>query len=495
MGRGASYGETSLLEGRPRDASVRAVKTSEQAGRTGPGGAEVIVLDRRDLQSAFAERPDLWHTGIPLFDRSIKIREEKRAYKWLEEGENVLWHDRPHWLFLLAPELGAAAVFTGLYVLLWLLRTAARQAGLSASLPTIALLLAITWVATGIIIVVNYLIDYYVVTNTRIAHRDRQLLVYDVRTEAPIDMVQDVNVERLLAGRIFGFGDVTVRTASKAGGVLFANVPSPDMVEKLIQAERARAVAAKRSQQKEILRRQLVSGLGVALPILERTRALGPNPQPHGRRPPSFHLPRFELATPPGYVREAGHYLWRKTWVNLLQRAGIPAAIFCFLLLALVFGITEGLFASGALGWPGSSWLLLWLVLFVPTAFWLWFQVVDWQNDIYVVTDDRLIDIEAKPLALSYQRREGSLDRVQTASAEQKGFWANVLDYGNVLILTAAADPGFTFSVVGDPKKKQAIIFQKLDAFRQRQEEERTREGQRQVIEGLQAYHELQQTR
>ena len=111
------------------------------------------------------------------------------------------------------------------------------------------------------------------------------------------------------------------------------------------------------------------------------------------------------------------------------------------------------------------------------------------------MTDDRLIDIEAKPLALSYQRREGSLDRVQTASAEQKGFWANVLDYGNVLILTAAADPGFTFSMVGHPKRVQAIIFQKLDAFRQRQEEERTREGQRQVIEGLQAYHELQQTR
>jgi hypothetical protein len=120
---------------------------------------------------------------------------------------------------------------------------------------------------------------------------------------------------------------------------------------------------------------------------------------------------------------------------------------------------------------------------------------MDWRNDIYVVTDDVLIDIEAKPLALSYQRREGSLDRVQTAVTEQKGFWANVLDYGTVQILTAAADPGFTFYMVGHPKRVQAVIFQKLDAFRRSRETERARESQRQLIEGLEAYDELQRNR
>jgi CRP-like cAMP-binding protein len=495
LGRDASYGETSLLEGRSRDASVRAVKTSEEAGRTGPGGAEVIVLDRRDLQSAFAERPDLWRTGIPLFDRSIKIREKKRAYKWLGEGENVLWRDRAHWLFLLAPELGATVVFALLYVLLLLLRTAAQQAGLLPGLKTTAWLLAIAWGVTGVIIAVNYFIDYYVVTNTRVARRDRQLLVYDVRTEAPIDMVQDVSMSQFLGGRLLGFGDLAVRTAAKAGGVLFPNVPDPDGVQKLILAERSKAVAAVRSQQKETLRRQLIGGLNVALPVLERVRALGPSSDRSTRRRWSFHLPQWQWGTPKGYERAPGHVLWRKSWVNLLQRAGIPALVFIFLLLALVAGIQKGLFGSGFLGLPGSSLLLAWLVLFVPTVFWLWFQVMDWRNDIYVVTDDVLIDIEAKPLALSYQRREGSLDRVQTAVTEQKGFWANVLDYGTVQILTAAADPGFTFYMVGHPKRVQAVIFQKLDAFRRSRETERARESQRQLIEGLEAYDELQRNR
>ena len=316
--------------------------------------------------------------------------------------------------------------------------------------------------------------------------------MYDVRSEAPIDTVQDVNLTQALIGRLFGFGDLDVRTAAKTGGVFFPNVRDPAMVQKLILAERSRAVTVARGQQKETLRRQLISGLHVGLPIPERVQALGPGSGRPTQQRWSFHLPRWEWGTPKGYEREPGHVLWRKSWVNLLQRAGIPALILIFLLLALIAGIQNGLFASGILGLPGSSLLLAWIVLFVPTAFWLWFQVIDWRNDIYVVTDDVLIDIEAKPLALSYQRREGSLDRVQTAVTEQKGFWANVLDYGNVQILTAAADPGFTFFMVGHPKRVQAVIFQKLDASRRKREAERTSESQQQLIAGLQAYDELQ---
>jgi CRP-like cAMP-binding protein/membrane protein YdbS with pleckstrin-like domain len=491
---GDYYGQTSLLEGRPRDASIRAVKTQEQRTQAGPGGAEVIVLDRRDLQVAFSERPDLWRAGIPLFDRSIKIRVQKRAYDWQEEEENVLWRDRPHWLFLLIPELGAVVAFALLYALLLLLRTAAQQAGLLPGLKTTAWLLA-AWGVTSIILAINYFIDYYVVTNTRVTRRDRQLLVYDVRTEAPIDTVQDVSVAQFLIGRLFGFGDLSVRTAAKVGGVFFPNVRDPDMVQKLILAERTRAVTAARGQEKETLRRQLISGLHVGLPIPERVQALGPGSVHPTQQRWSFHLPHWEWGTPKGYEREPGHVLWRKSWVNLLQRAGLPTLILIFLLLVLVVGIQNGLFVSGLPRLPGSSLLLAWLVLFVPTAFWLWFQVLDWRNDIYVVTDDVLIDIEAKPLALSYQRREGSLDRVQTAVTEQKGFWANVLDYGTVQILTAAADPGFTFYMVGHPKRVQAVIFQKLDGFRRRREAERTSASQRELIEGLRAYDELQSRR
>ena len=69
----------------------------------------------------------------------------------------------------------------------------------------------------------------------------------------------------------------------------------------------------------------------------------------------------------------------------------------------------------------------------------------DYHNDIYVLTDEKIVDIERKPLALSKVTEEFYLDRVQNVKAKQRGIWANVLDYGDVTIQTAAADRGVTF--------------------------------------------------
>ena len=498
---GDYYGETSLLEGRPRDASVRAEKGRVQATRSGPGGAEVIVLDRRDLQIAFAERPDLWHPGIPLFDRTVQVKEEKRLYEWQDEGETVIWHDRAHWWFLLKQELVLLASVIALLVILFFLfrvlpvaETAAQA--FQAALPSIVLLAFIFVVGPiGAIIAINYFIDYYAVTNIRITRRDRQLLVYDLRTEAPINTVQDVNIRQWPLGRLLRFGDVSVSTAAKAGSIVFVNVPKPDSIQGQVLEGRAKAVASQRGQRKEILRRQLIGGLHMALPIQERVRPLGPGARLPSRRRWSLHRPHLGLGLPRGVQPQPGQIIWRKSWVNLVARAGLP--FLAFLLLTLLFFISsgQGLFSSGTSGilnLKGTSVFLVWLFLWASATFWLWYQFMDWRNDVYIVTDDSLIDIEAKPLALSYQRREGRLDRVQTAFAAQKGFFANVLDYGDVQIMTAASDPGFTFFMVGHPRQVQAAIFQKLDAFRRRQDEQKARERQQDLLEGLEAYHELQ---
>jgi hypothetical protein len=45
--------------------------------------------------------------------------------------------------------------------------------------------------------------------------------------------------------------------------------------------------------------------------------------------------------------------------------------------------------------------------------------------------------------------------------------------------------------MVPHPRAVQSIIFQKLDALRARQEEQRTRERQRELTEALEVYHQL----
>ena len=516
------YGGTSLTEGKPRDATVRAVVAQGANGRPGLSGAELVTLDRGDLQFAFAERRDLWKPGVTLFDRFTEITAKKRAFNWLEAGESVVWRDRPHILWFLVPELGVILVT----VMLWLLSITVTHA-VPFMIPLV--LTGLFLVPLGIWVVINYLDDYYVATNRRVARHDRRLLMLETRMDAPIEKVQDVTVKIGLSGQIFDFGDLTIRTAAKVGNVTFSHVPRPQLVREIILEEKVEALAAARGHRKELLRQGLINTLHLALSVPNLERALGANVQPpsplerwgitsrllrRGKSQKATLLPgtkrgpgltrslfrwlpdNWQIALlgppPPTPKPLPGQVLWRKHWVNMLQRTGLP---FLATLLVVMLGIWMLVSPPDFLKFGASALFLGWLVLFIPAAIWLVYQYIDYHNDIYVVTDTKIIDIEKKPLWLSAERREGGLDRVQTVYTRQDGFWANFLDYGDVIIRTAAADEGFTFEFMPNPKSVQGVVFQKLEAFQRKQEERRTQERQRELIEGLNVYHQLREER
>ena len=533
LSSGGAFGTTSLTEGRPRDATVRAVQAAAVNGRPGLKGAELIILDRRDLRNAFADRPDLWRSGVRLYDSVIEVKKKRPAFDWLQEDEVVIWSDRSHWLWLAGPLILLLLAFI---VFVAFVIASEEFAGLSSRLAmelTIAavLVIGLIFVPSLIWVFSNYFDDYYVVTNRRITRRDRTLFIREVRTDAPLQWVQDVTIDTTLMGRLLGYGNLIVRTASKAGDVRFDNVPDPDVVRSYIMQEKVGVAAAARGQTKEMLRRGLINGLRLALavPDPDQMRALGedvPAPirrtfwerlrqwfAPGNRRGPvslpvarrrgkpqwfldlTRQLPKrwqdILVGPPPPPPRPlTGSILWRKHWVDYLGRAGRPLLAVIILLLLMVL---VGLVSLKGLGLTRvAAWLGL-LALLIPAGVWLWYEWQDYWNDVYIITDEKIIDIEKKPLALSLKQREGGLDKVQTVFVEQNGIWANVLNYGNVVIRTAAADEGFTFQTVGSPRQIQKVLFQKLDAHRRRQDEKAIAERQRGLIEGLEVYHELRE--
>jgi len=524
LAAGSAYGTTSLLEGKPREATVRAVKAASLDGRPPLPGAEVIALDRRDMQYAFEALKPMWQAGTPLVRQAAQVKEKRQPYEWMEEGEVLRWQGRPHILWLIVPECGVLFGFLLLAALVAFSPPAARQAWLVFSI--IAGGLGLTLI--GIFVWSNYLDDYYVVTNRRVTRRDRVALLYERRVQAPVDMIQDVTVDSGLLGRLLDFGHVTIRTAAKVGATTFSHVPQPDLVRGIILQEKTGAVAAIRSQQKEALRSGLISGLGLAMPVAERTRALGPTPQLTGptSRWRRFLAPDVDRAAPPRLLpgtrrgepawvtnlrnqvpenwRQVlfgdpapptkplpGQYVWRKHWIVLVRRAVLP-----FLVLALLLAVAAGTSSAGVdfLGAGREALCVPWGFLLAATIGWLAYQVADYRNDLYVVTDDKIIDIEQRPLGLSAKRREGSLDRIQSVNSTQVGFFAAVLNYGDVIIRTAAADEGYDFLTVPNPKQVQTIIFQKLDTYRRAQEAQKARERQRELIEGLEVYHQLRES-
>jgi CRP-like cAMP-binding protein len=509
-----SYGTTSLLENKPRDATVRGAQGRGAEGAPGLEGADLLVLDRRDLQYAFVERPDLWNPDVALFRDFHQVKQEKVPFEWMREGEVLIWRDRPHWLWLIAPELvifaGAAAVIA---IMVWLLPGLGVRPGLTAFL-----ILGLVTLPFALLAIPNYFNDYFAITNRRVTRRDAGLVLYEYRVEAPVDQIQDVTVVTDFLGRVFGFGDVTMRSAARGAPIVFNDVPRPYMVQGLIEGQRSEARAARQGQQKEELRSGLMSGLQLALAAPPLGRALGDAPLPNaptGRRRFGFSsrqpvaVPTKPSATrflhratrwlsedtrlllfgpPPVSRTSSDAIVWRKHWISLVRRAGMPFLTLMLLLIgggALLTRIAV-LFAIGT-----TAVGLAWLFLMTLTGGWLWWRVVDYRNDTYSVTNDRIIDVEMKPFGLSSQRREGGLEKVQNVVAVQSGLLPRLLDYGDVVISTAASDEGFTFLTVPHPKVVQATVFERLDAFRRQQEQRRAAERQRELIEGIEVYHRL----
>ena len=116
----------------------------------------------------------------------------------------------------------------------------------------------------------------------------------------------------------------------------------------------------------------------------------------------------------------------------------------------------------------------------VAAIIWLWWEVEDWGNDLYILTDRSVIDIEKKPLFFAEERRQAPLDMIQSVSLHIPGPLATILNYGDVLIQTAGPAGELTFHGVSQPARVQREIFRQLEAYN---EAERRREREQRKAE------------
>jgi hypothetical protein len=100
---------------------------------------------------------------------------------------------------------------------------------------------------------------------------------------------------------------------------------------------------------------------------------------------------------------------------------------------------------------------------------WLWWAWENWGNDLYAVTNDRIIDIEALPLGFRSKATETTFDRIQNISYDIPHPIATILNFGTVVIYTAGAEGRLDFEYVRDPKGIQAEIFRRLTAYQMEQ--------------------------
>lgn len=97
-----------------------------------------------------------------------------------------------------------------------------------------------------------------------------------------------------------------------------------------------------------------------------------------------------------------------------------------------------------------SFLLFLWLTLFL-----IW---IDVYFDVWIVTDERIVNIEQKDL---FNRRVSELryHTIQDVTSEVQGVIPSILGYGDVLVQTAGEHPLFMFHNVPNPVGVKDLIM------------------------------------
>ncbi len=97
---------------------------------------------------------------------------------------------------------------------------------------------------------------------------------------------------------------------------------------------------------------------------------------------------------------------------------------------------------------------ILWYLL---TLSFLLEKFLGWFFNIYIITDERVVDVDFYSLIYK-QISDAGLDKIQDVTYRTGGFLGTVINYGDILIQTAGAQDNIEFEKVPQPAKIVSIL-------------------------------------
>jgi len=477
LGPGAYFGETSLLLGEPRDATVQAIQDST-----------LLRLHRDDFEPLLDKRPSVLRNLALRSDVAQKYRVRRLRFKWQDPDETIVVSQHRHnaiWArSIAAPALVLLAVALG-FGYWW-----AQPDRMLTSYQILSLAYDLSLIPLSLILylTVDHLDDIYIVTNKRVVRREQTPFGRESRVEAPLRTIQNIQESRVgLLSRVYDFGDLLIETAGEKGHIAFSDVPNPSDIREIVFEQRERLAAEVKFEERAAIRKDMRRYFEVQLD----GEKPGEAPEARAEEPSRPKALRW-LGAPfrvmgyflPALRSEQGDTItWRKHWVALLRPIAPPTLLMAAVtVVAILLLIYAGVIWAPVLIGYGATIAVLF-------PWWLW-RFDDWQNDIYQVTSTRIIDVERLPLFQREERREASLGMIQNISLEIPGFFGKVLNYGSVTIETAGAG-AFTFDLVKDPNSVQTEIFRRVEAFQRRRDQQAAQRRRSELLDWFAVYDQM----
>ena len=413
--------------------------------------ATVLVLSKRSFDDLIRAYP---HIKARLNVRNdVRIQVQEIDFPWLERDEVVLRYVHRHpWAFyrrLLTIGVPMAVFFLVLGVVVSPILVS------MLFLPTSLIPLGIV---PGILLPLLFAVyayfdwqnDWFVITNQRVVHEESVLLTFqESRQQAPLKSIQSVQSEqRGPLAETLGFGDLHILTAGSGGTLVFDTIENPDTLAEVIKNELNRTHAHRAAEDRQKIREEIDRFLGrktlnrTASENLPRASAPAPPPSPPQAIQTALQK-RLEQLNEYLDIRtridEGFRVIYRKHWLVMWNAVFTPVFFMIFTLGVFI----ASLVASSE--WPWNTVhpfvrFLLFILLIMLEALWLWYRYEDWHNDQYIVEAQTITRIHRRPLWLEDEQSTILIRNIQGVNVSVRGIWQKAFNYGTVTIQTAADD-------------------------------------------------------
>jgi len=439
-------------------------------------------LNNEQLQAVLDEFPEI-EAPAQLASKSYELF-IRNKFDWRSPRESIQFISRKHFLFLLIkfiPPLILGLITLVFPVLSYLINE--NNNFFNPYVFFICLLLVIGWL---IWVVIDWANDFSIISNRRVVSLEKVALFYEKRLEAPLDAIISVETKTGQVGRIFGFGNIIIRTFT--GTLTFKNLANPELVVKLINEERNRSKVLNKKTQRNNKEDTIRQRLG------KEKRKFDPFEDKNS----DYFMDDSSATVKSGILtewlsdifrlrsEENGIITYRTHWFILIRKTIIPSLLIVLLFILFLLNVAKVFTPL-----PLPTFALIELIFSFGIFLWWLYLYFDWRNDRYIITHDQVIDVYKKPLGTE-QKRSAPLKNIQTVEFERLGLISLILNFGTVYI--RVGDTTFTFDYVYKPSEAQKEIFSRYQEFIQKQVETERERLRQEMADWIEIYHQVIQS-
>jgi len=155
-------------------------------------------------------------------------------------------------------------------------------------------------------------------------------------------------------------------------------------------------------------------------------------------------------------------FVIRKHWTHL-----IFPIMFGGLIMAIMIGLQFLISYFASDGLDSLAQVIITCIFSLIYLYILLYIFISWllrYLNVVILTNEHLVEIQQLGL-FSRKVSELDLDSIEDATSSQHGFFATMLQFGDVLIQTAGELPNFNIQRIGDPEEVQQKVMEVKEIF------------------------------